>query len=215
MPRILPAIIPRDRAELSTKLDLVRGVADWVQIDVMDGIFVPPKTWPYTEGTANDAADFAKEIKVEIHLMTQAPEKMIADWIAAKVSRVLVHPESTAEMGVIVDMLRGSNTEFGIALKLGTSVETVAPWMNECRAIQLMSIGELGYHGHPFEERVFEKIEAVRTRYPNVAINIDGGVTSAIIPRLIEAGVENIVVGGAIFNTEDSRGALQKLVQSL
>lgn len=212
MPQIIPAIIAQDTAELKKKIEIVSGLVQWIQVDIMDGDFVPPKTWPYTGGAPNDIRALAGNLKIEVHLMVSHPERVVREWVDAGVHRILVHVESTRELGVVADILEGTGVEFGIALKAETSVEAISPWLETCDAVQLMSIPEIGYHGKTFDEGVIPKIEALRARYPNLPLCVDGGITAPIAFRLASLGVENIAVGGAIWNAENPRRALEQLL---
>ncbi len=163
MTQIIPSIITESKGGIEKKMNAVRGVAEWVQVDVMDGVFVPPKTWPYTTGSPGDISKIKGDLKVEVHLMVAKPELVLADWIHSGVDRILVHYESTKELGVISDTLKVTPVEFGIALKLDTPIEALEPFMGDCTAVQLMAIAEIGYHGRPFEESVIPKLQYERS----------------------------------------------------
>ncbi|HLA25790.1 MAG TPA: hypothetical protein VJ028_01360, partial [Patescibacteria group bacterium] len=110
-----------------------------------------------------------------------------------------------------------SGKSSGIALKLETPLwvvdflsETLLATRYSLTSIQLMSISEIGYHGHPFEEKVLERIKTLREKYPDVTISVDGGVSLDNAPKILSAGADNLLVGSAIFKSDDIRETLDK-----
>src|ERR1044071_2707810 len=101
MAEILPAIIAKTLEEVEEKIQLVEGHADWVHIDIVDGKFANPETWPYNtlEGVLN--APSLKQIKtnlnIELHLMTQTPEDDLDEWLDTQAKRILIHKEASAD----------------------------------------------------------------------------------------------------------------------
>lgn len=210
MIQIIPSIIVRSKEELRKKFDLVRSEVEWVQVDVMDGVFLTEKTWPYSGGSSGDIRELKGNLKVEAHLMIAKPELHIKEWAVSGVDRILVHHESTGELGVIIDALRDTGIPWGIALKFDTPIEVIDEWAGECDFVQLMSVVEIGYHGKPFEVDVIPKAYALRLKYPELTIQVDGGMTIENALRLAEVGVNGVVVGGAIFNAQDPIQALRE-----
>lgn len=215
MIQILPGIIAETRDELAQQLDSVRGHAPWAQVDVMDGIFAPRKSWPYSAGEISDLAKLKGSLKVEVHLMISKPETVLSEWIASGADRILVHVESTEELGLIGETLKNSGVEWGIVLNYETPLEVFDQIQGECDLVQLMAIKEIGYHGKPFEPSVIPKVAALRVKYPELTISVDGGVTIENALRLKEVGVSGVVVGGALFNAEDPVAALNDFKKAL
>jgi len=77
-------------------------------------------------------------------------------------------------------------------------------------AVQLMSISEIGYHGHPFEEKVLDRIKTLCEKYPNVTISVDGGVSLENASKIIFAGADNLLVGNAIFKSGNIKETIEK-----
>ncbi len=214
MVEIIPALIAESRDELSRKLDAVRGAASWVQVDITDGIFAPRKTWNYLAGAPRDIGELKGELKIELHLMVSRPENVLNEWIASGADRILVHAESTTEIGLIIDTLRESRVASGIVLNLETPIEVIEPWASDVSVVQLMAIAELGSHGMPFQESVIPKLQALRLKYPDLTIQVDGGLDSLRLRTLIDMGANGLVVGGAIFNAPKPLDALRELQKS-
>lgn len=234
MIEIIPALIPKSFTELQEKMSLVSGLVPLVQIDVMDGIFVPEKSWPYMRSVDHDFADILKEIKsfpfweeldYEVDLMVSNPERVWEDWLIAGAKRIILHVESAQDpLSLIREMkkkLPGSDsflyTEVGIALNIDTPNEKIYDLVPEVDFVQFMGIEKIGFQGQPFSEKVLEKIADLRGKYPNVTISVDGGVNKKSAPDLIKQGVTRLVAGSAIFETKDIAETLedfQNLIKS-
>lgn len=210
MTEIVPAIIARDIEEVKKKLALIEGAAEWAQIDVMDGVFTPPVSF-------NDPAtlrDIETAVRLEAHLMVAHPEAIIDAWVDSPVARILFHYESTTPdaLQLLIKRVNGAGKEVGIALKLETPVFVLDDFLHAPRStlyVQLMGIAEIGYHGHPFDERVLEKIRALHERYPDVIIAVDGGVNERTIPLIFGAGATRFIAGSAIYASNDPRKTIK------
>ena len=209
---IIPAVIAKDFEELQSKLAKIDGLVSWAQIDVMDGVFVPPKTWD----NPADLENISTVINLEAHLMIANPEEIIDGWLNSPVKRILLHYESTthAQIERLIEKALASGKEAGVALKLQTPLFVLDSLIQDSRfkirAVQLMSISEIGYHGHPFEEKVLERIKTLREKYPDVTISVDGGVSLDNAPKILSAGADNLLVGSAIFKSDDIKETLEK-----
>ena len=209
---IIPAIIAKDFEELQSKLAKIDGLVSWAQIDVMDGVFVPPKTWD----NPADLENISTVINLEAHLMIANPEEIIDGWLNSPVRRVLLHYESTthAQIERLIEKALASGKEAGVALKLQTPLFVLDSLIQDSRfkirAVQLMSISEIGYHGHPFEEKVLDRIKTLREKYPDVTISVDGGVNLENAYKIISAGADNLLVGNAIFKSENIKETIEK-----
>src|SRR3989338_1414230 len=146
MTEIVPAIIARDIEEVKTKLALIEGVAEWAQIDVMDGVFTPPVTF----GDPAALRNIKTTVKLEAHLMVAHPEKSIDAWLDSPVARSVLHYESASpeKLTELIAKITSAGKEAGIALKLETPISVLDPLFQisngKLHAIQLMSIGEIG-----------------------------------------------------------------------
>ena len=209
---IIPAIIAKDFEELQSKLAKIDGLVSWAQIDVMDGVFVPPITWREPA----DLENISTAVNLEAHLMIDKPENIIDSWLNSPVRRVLLHYESTAhaETEKLIEKIRESGKEAGIALKLQTPLFVLDSLIQDSRfkirAVQLMSISEIGYHGHPFEEKVLDRIKTLREKYPDVTISVDGGVNLENAPKILSAGADNLLVGSTIFNSDNIKETVEE-----
>lgn len=200
---IIPAILPRDFADLSEKIDLVKGFVTTVQVDICDGQFTPHATWPYKKADDNFAEILEEkqgmpawqEIDFEIHLMTKNPEEIIGEWITAGAKRIIIHPKSTQKISECIAMMQGV-VEIGLAFNINEDI-VLQPGVD---FIQLMGIDEIGEQGHVFNEAVIEKVHEVKDMYPDLPVSVDGGVTLENAPHI---HADRLVIGSAIFESEN------------
>lgn len=237
MAEIIPAIMPQDFKDLTQKASLFAGIVDSVQIDIMDGIFVPEKTWPYRGETEEFFEIVGKDrsypksgqILYEADLMISQPETCFKGWVETHLGRIIVHLESVKDLKYFWKNL-GHNKhpqiendgiqsfEFGLAINISTPNELLYEQiehdlLRQNRSIdfvQFMGIAKIGYQGQPFDERVLPKIEAFRERYNDIMISVDGGVNLDSAPRLIAVGVNRLVAGSAILKSGDMQGTIEK-----
>lgn len=224
----MPAILPKSREDLEGKLALLDGVVETVQIDVVDGRFAAPPTWPYV----NSSGEFAKlldegaalphlgSIRYEIDLMVQDVEEVTGLWIAAGAQRLVVHVESTDHLTDIIRDLEvkyGHSKDFapgllslGLSINNDTDLSMLEPYMDRADYVQFMGIDEIGKQGQPFDERVLEKVRMCRQRYPNAVIQVDGAVSLETAPALLCAGVDRLVIGSALWKAPDLRSEIER-----
>ena len=208
MVEIIPSIIASDFAEVKSKLSRLEGLVNWVELDVMDGVFVPNHTWQ----TADDLNAIDGKTKISAHLMVEYPETIVEDWQEVA-DRIVLHYESTNDLDKIIDNI-GPHVGLAIALDLRTPVEKIYEYLGKIKTVQLMSIVRTGFSGEKFDERVFEKIRTLKTNWPDVKIIVDGGINLENGKRLIEAGVSGLVVGSQIWSAPSVEEAIKKF-QSL
>jgi ribulose-phosphate 3-epimerase len=228
MIEIIPAVMPTSTTDLQSKLAQVVGLAPVAQIDVMDGKFVKNVSWPYTEdeeyfqGILNEDAGlpYWDQFDFEVDLMVVRPEEVINDWITAGVRRIVVHEESTDNLEKILKDFRERfpksdqpdvfDCEIGIAQNINTPTEDLFPYLDQVDFVQFMGIDVIGEQGNYFDERVLDKIRALREYSPQTIISVDGGVSIETAPELIAAGVNRLVIGSAIFKSEDISATIKE-----
>lgn len=200
---IIPAIIGKNIREIRDKVEKVQDFVRWIQIDIMDGIFVPTKSWPYTDGEFSDLMDIdyirTDTLRLEFHLMVQNPEDIIEKLVESGADRIIFHYESTERAQEIIRFLEEEEVECGISFKFETDISVVDKYLPDIDLVQFMSISEIGSYGQEFQEGVIEKIKNLKERHPGLVISVDGGVNIENIKNLKDAGAENFVVGSGIF----------------
>ncbi|OGG47912.1 hypothetical protein A3D66_00730 [Candidatus Kaiserbacteria bacterium RIFCSPHIGHO2_02_FULL_50_9] len=229
MAEIIPAIMPANLEDLREKLARVDGLVPLVQIDIMDGIFVPSRSWPFIEGgldefarivAEEDGLPFWNTLDFEIDLMVSSPETAIRQWFAAGARRFIVHIESILDFEEILDFFdvniraEDEGAELGVALNVDTPNAVIEPFLDRVHFVQCMGIERIGFQNEPFDERVLERIVDLRERYPDVILSVDGGVGLETASVLIEAGVDRLAVGSDLFESDDIEKTLREF-QSL
>ncbi len=212
MALIIPAIIPTSREHLSSTLDIVAPFTHDVQVDIVDGVFVPFTSWPYGEGeTVKDIAPFTDAFVVEVDLMVQEPETVIQSYAKAGVRRIVVHLESVGHLKTIIALKDTYAIELGFSIANDTDLRALTSVIDYADYVQLMGIAHIGSQGQPFDTRVLERIKELKELYPALQISIDGSVNEETLPRLIEAGADRFVVGSAVLSATDPHSAYNKL----
>lgn len=230
---IIPAIPAQSFSALTEKVGLVAGAVDRVQVDVCDGKYVDSKTWPYvTKQLTTDnrqpagkkeeqdrdrdfqelidekrGLPFWNEVDYEFDLMVKEPEGVVADYVHAGASGVIIHLESTFVMG---DIIRewGTVVDIGIALRPATPLSELDSYMHEVRYVQFMGSDRIGHSGLTLDPVVLDRIRVFRKKYPEHAIGVDIGVNFETAPLLISAGATHLAATSAIFNAPDPREAI-------
>ena len=206
MTQIIPAIIAKDFQELKDKIKRIEPYVEWAQLDVMDGKFVENTTW----NNPSDLRELKTNLKLEAHLMVENPEKVIDDWIESGVKRIIIHYESTEKRKEIIERIKNSGLEVGLAINPETSVEAIDEFIKNINLILIMTVNP-GRGGQKFLETTLGKIRALRKKYKNVNIEVDGGINLETVPKAIQAGANVLVVGSAIFKSEDIKKTIEEL----
>ncbi len=223
MGAIVPAILPKSRLDLEEKLarlSEVEGI-DCVQVDVVDGKFAAPPTWPYAEKGSvfpeGETFPYLGKLAFEMDLMVTHPEEVIGPWITLGASRMTVHVGSTNFLPKLLDDAHhkfGYDKDFapdllsfGLAIGVSTDFAVLDPHIARADYVQFMGIRTIGKQGEPFDRDVLKRIEQFRKRYPDMTIQVDGGVTLATAPDLLSAGVDRLVIGHALTGAPDIKEA--------
>jgi ribulose-phosphate 3-epimerase len=223
---IVPAVLPASRRELEEKLGRYAGLVPAIQIDVIDGVFAGPASWPYADGVEELAAlakgghtlPFLDKFKYDIDLMVKEPEKVIGFWIALGANRITAHIESTNYPEQIIRDLKQKYghdrnfapdlLSFGFAINTETHPVILEPFINDIDYVQFMGIDHIGKQGEPFNPKVIDRIREFRAKHPEVKIQVDGGVNNASAPKLLQAGADRLIVGSALLYAPDMRKEL-------
>lgn len=214
MTQVLPAIIPVNKEQLFEEMSKVSHFADLVQVDISDGVFTNTRTWPYN-GQDRDYFEKLKtedegwpkweDTDVELHLMVNKPEEVMEEWIATGVASIVAHIEATEDFQKVIDICREKNVSVGLAMKPNTEIEKIEKFVPQVDFIQVMGSQLLGKHGVELDEKSLEVIKTLRAKFPNSIIAIDIGVTEENAETLVEAGVNKLISGGAILNSDNPK----------
>lgn len=228
MGAIVPAVLPTSRDDLRAKLARFVGLADFIQIDIVDGAFASPASWPYVGGADELAAIAEKgatlphlgEFKFDIDLMVADPLVSIRSWIALGASRITVHVESTTYLPRIVEDFNKTYgherdfapdlISFGLAIGNETDSAFLEPFIQDIDYVQFMGITTIGKQGLPFDPRVVERVRAFKKKHHDVPVQVDGGVTLETAPALLDAGADRLIVGHALRDAEDVQATFRQ-----
>lgn len=221
MIEVIPAIIPKTYQLLRDEMSQVAELVERVQVDVMDGRFAPEKTWPYKKGREVQRFDEIiaqergfphwKDVQFEIDLMVQKPEHVIDDWIKTGASAIIIHADSTEKFSYIADKLRERGVEVGLAIFPSNQNSVVEKHGKEIDFLQVMGNDKIGYHGVELDTLVYQKVEDLRDRFPDLPIGVDIGVNLQTAPKLVDAGATRLASGSTIYESDDLEAVITKL----
>ena len=203
---IAPSLLAADFSRLAEEVRRLEiAGADWLHLDVMDGVFVPNISF----GPAVVAAiRGSTSLPFDVQLMVQRPAALIPRFVEAGANRITVHIESEHDGGVRATMaqIRGAGCKVGLALNPETSLSAVDAYLDAIDLLLVMTVHP-GFGGQAFLPSTVEKIEAayVRREAAGLAfrIEVDGGINRATAATAISAGADVLVSGTALFRARD------------
>ncbi len=217
---IVPAILSPSLGDIKGKLLSLKGFAREVQIDVVDGVLAPLKTWPYTDEESfakilreEETLPYWEDFSFEFDCMVKNPKQEVERFVMAGAERVVVHAEAFASPMDCSEFLSSFKAKYssgslldvlaGIAFKPDAIVDDFSDAIKEAHFVQVMGILNIGRQGQRFDERTFSLVEKIRSIAPEKDISVDGGVSLDNASALFESGANRLVVGSAIFNSEN------------
>ena len=204
--RIIPAILTDDTQILKDMLQQSSTFTDYVQVDIMDGKFVPSRsiTWQQISGMSIN-------INWEAHLMVENPEKELEHFKEVGASKTIFHYEATPSPSQVISTARKVGLKVGIALNPETQIDRILPLTGELDSVLFLAVHP-GFYGAKFIPEVLGKIAELRKARPSLQIGIDGGIKESNIVLVAKSGVDEICVGSAIFMQPQPRESYRKLV---
>ena len=203
--QISVSLLAADFARLGEEIKAVEPFVDMIHLDVMDGHFVPnisigapviEKLRPWSK------------LPFDVHLMIAPVDSLLKDFAKAGANIITVHPEAGPHIYRTLQEIRAQGCKAGVALNPGTPIEVLHPLLDTLDLILVMTVNP-GFGGQSFLERGLAKIRDVRTLIDksgrDIQLEVDGGITPLIAPKVIEAGANILVAGTAIFkgNTKE------------
>lgn len=216
MVKIAPSLLAANFANLQKEIsEIEKGGASWIHYDVMDGHFVPNISFGYSI-----LKDISKvtDLYLDVHLMISHPKQYVDEFIKAGASLIVFHIEAMdneKETRELIQYIKEQGIEVGISIKPKTAVDTIYPFIADLDVVLVMSV-EPGFGGQAFNPAAADKIKALDTyRKENdyhCLIEVDGGINAQTAIPCKEAGVDILVAGSSIFNTEDYKKAISDLL---
>lgn len=204
---VIPAILAKSREEFDEKIKKIAPHADVVQIDVMDGAFVPNTTWADTDIIEH----LHLPVRFEAHLMVQNPEAgAIEEWAKAGAARIIFHIEATKKAEECIRQIKKFHREAGIAINPKTPAEKIKPFLKQIDYVLVMGVTP-GFSGQKFQPAALEKIKQLKKIAPHVKIGVDGGVDKTTAKKFYAASADNLNAASAIFKSKNIAKAIEEL----
>ncbi len=212
MVKISPSILSADFSRLGDELiAITEAGADWVHIDVMDGAFVPNISFG---APVYGCARKSTALPFDVHLMINEPIRYLDDFAKAGADLITIHVEATDRVAETLTAIREKKIAVGLSIKPGTAVEAIREYLPLCDLILVMSV-EPGFGGQKFMPAAANKIrELVALRKElglSYEIEVDGGINADTAKVCIDAGVDVLVAGSAVFGKPDYKNAIDVL----
>ena len=193
---IVPSILSADAGRLDEQVkEAAKAGADRIQVDVMDGHFVPNLTFG---PLVVEAVRRATDLPIEAHLMIERPELFIEAFAKAGATLIYVQIESTTSLYRTVMQIRELGAKAGVAINPATPVVALREILPYITTVNVMTV-EPGFGGQKFIPHSPEKIQRLRALAPDIEIEVDGGIDAKTAPLVVKAGATVLVAGSAVF----------------
>lgn len=215
MLKIAPSILSADFAKLGAEiLDVEKGGADLIHVDVMDGHFVPNIT---IGPLIVEAIRPITNLPLDVHLMIENPDQYIEAFARAKADIITVHVEACPHLHRTIQLIKSYGIKAGVVLNPSTSIHTIEHILEDIDMVLLMTVNP-GFGGQKFIHSVLPKIKQVRQMIDekglDIDIEVDGGVNEETAKLCVEAGANVLVAGSAVFNFENRKEQIEKIRRS-
>lgn len=191
-----------------------RSRAEWIHIDVMDGVFVPNISFGFP---VMKPIRRASRKMLDTHLMIVEPERYVERFVEAGAGLVTFHLEAARDVARTLELIRRCGAKTGISIKPGTPVQSLEEWLPQIDLVLVMSV-EPGFGGQRFIEATWDRLRTLRRmiedRGLQTIVEVDGGVTAENAGALWAAGAEALVAGSAVFSAPDPEAEIVKILEA-
>lgn len=210
---ISPSVLSADFGHLSDEVKMLnRSKAQWIHLDIMDGVFVPNISYGFPVVKA-----IAKEAKkpLDAHLMIVDPDRYAERFKELGVSYLTVHYEACTHLHRSLENIRHLGMKAGVALNPHTPVSLLEDILGQCDLVLIMSVNP-GFGGQKFIENAVKKVAVLKEMIikagTNTLIEVDGGVNAVNAPLLAKAGADALVAGNSVFSASDPEKAIIQMM---
>lgn len=204
--KISPSMLASDYANLEAELKKCES-AELIHLDVMDGHFVPNIS---IGAPVIKAMKRVCSVPFDVHLMISDPLKYIEDFADAGADIITFHTECESDINETINKILECGCKAALAVKPATPVEAVYPYIDKLSMVLVMTV-EPGFGGQSFMENMMPKIERIRADFPDIDIQVDGGVNAETIKACARAGANVFVAGSAVFKSENPQETIALL----
>lgn len=192
-----PSLLAADFSKLREEIQEVEKCgAEYLHLDVMDGNFVPNISYG---APVISAIRPYSNLVFDVHLMVEEPDRFIKDFVDAGADIITVHVEATKHLHRTIQLIKSYGKKVGVSLNPATPIETLKHVINDIDMVLIMSVNP-GFGGQAFIPETLNKIKELRNLYPEIDIEVDGGVNDKTVEAIKEAGANVLVAGSYLFS---------------
>lgn len=216
MKYIAPSVLAADFGNLQQAVEMInRSEADWIHVDVMDGVFVPNISFgmPVIKSIQQHA-----QKPLDVHLMITNPDRYLEDFQSLGADRITVHYEACPHLHRSVQRIKELGCKAGVAINPHTSVQLLENILADIDLVLVMSVNP-GFGGQKFIDQTYQKLQdlqqLIQRTNTSVLIEVDGGVSDQNAAKLSQAGVNAFVAGSFVFKSSDPAQTIANLKQAV